>query len=131
MEQYLSQHVEQYQAILSELRERPELAGLAAMLNDDSRITGSPLSWNAPNALPGSSDYAWQFANTLLDFMYTVYTELQLVFPDNRRSPHADWWLCLFRRWCRVSLLRDTWEKLMPIYSTEFRLFAQRELKLP
>jgi hypothetical protein len=130
MQQYLSQHVQQYQSILKELRERPELAGLAERLNDSRSALRNPVQWDAPSLPPTSKDYAWQFANALLDFMYTVYTDLQLAFPDNRTSPHADWWICLFRRWCRVSLLQETWQKMMPVYSNEFRLFARRELKL-
>ena len=129
MQQYLSQHIEQYQAILSELRERAELAGLAAALNSGNGLTGDVVPWSPPDA--AGAQYAGQFANALLDFMYVVYTDLQLAFPDKRCSPHADWWLCLFRRWCRVSLLRDTWTNLTPIFAQEFQLFAKRELKLP
>jgi hypothetical protein len=98
MQQYLTQHVQQYQSILKELRERPELAGLAERLNDSRKSLRSPVRWDPPGTPPGSKDYAWQFANALLDFMYTVYADLQLAFPDNRTSPHADWWICLFRR---------------------------------
>jgi hypothetical protein len=131
MKQYLPQHMQQYNVILTELRQRPELAGLAERLNDERAALRSPVLWDAPDPPPQSKDYAWQFANALLDFMYTVYIDLELAFPDNRTSPHADWWVCLFRRWCRVSLLQDTWRKLEPIYTEEFRLFAHRELLLP
>jgi hypothetical protein len=131
MQQYLSQHVEQYHEIMSELRQKQELTGLAATLNDGRNSLPGPLQWNAPDNPEGSKDYAWQFANALLDFMYTVYTDLELAFPDNRVSPHADWWVCLFRRWCRVSLLQETWQRMEQIYPEEFRLFARRELMLP
>ena len=131
MQQYLPQHMQQYNAILTELRQRPELAGLAERLNDERVALRSPVLWDAPDTPAQSKDYAWQFANAVLDFMYTVYSDLELAFPDNRTSPHADWWVCLFRRWCRVSLLQETWRKLEPIYTEEFRLFARRELMLP
>ena len=129
MQQHFSEHVAQYESILRELRERPELAGLAERLNQSGE-TG-PASWTPPGTPATSPDYSWQFANSLLDFMYTVYTNLQLAFPDNRTSPHAQWWICLFRRWCKVSLMQDTWRVLAPVYSREFRLFAERELQLP
>jgi hypothetical protein len=131
MQKYLPQHMQQYNAILAELRQRPELAGLAERLNDERASLRSPVLWDAPDTPVQSKDYAWQFANALLDFMYTVYIDLDLAFPDNRTSPHADWWVCLFRRWCRVSLLQETWGRLEPIYTEEFRLFARRELMLP
>jgi hypothetical protein len=131
MQQYMGQHVQQLRAILTELRQRPELAGLAERLNDERCSLRGPILWDPPAEPAHSGDYAWQFANTLLEFMHTVYTDLELAFPNNRTSPRADWWVCLFRRWCRVSLLRDTWQKLQPVYSDEFRLFARRELMLP
>jgi hypothetical protein len=130
MEKYLSQHVQQYNALLSELRQRPELAGLAERLFDERNSPGGQLPSDAPEVPAQSNSYAWQFANALLDFMYVIYTDLELAFPDNRTSPHADWWLCLFRRWCRVSLLQETWRRLEPVYPEEFRLFALRELNL-
>ncbi len=129
MQQHFSEHVAQYQSILRELRERPELAGLAESLNDSSGIGRA--AWIPPGTAGSSPDYGWQFANSVLDFMYTVYTNLQLAFPDNRTSPHAQWWICLFRRWCKASLMQETWRVLASIYSREFRLFAERELQLP
>lgn len=131
MQQYLGQHVQQLRAILTELRQRPELAGLAERLVDARCLLPAPIVWDPPSEPANSSEYAWQFANSLLEFMHTVYTDLELAFPDNRTSPRADWWVCLFRRWCRVSLLRDTWRKLEPVYADDFRLFARRELLLP
>jgi hypothetical protein len=131
MEKHLADHLRQYESILSELRAHQELAGLEARLNDERGLDECELvEWNAPVSPAGSHDYAMQFANSLLDFMYTVYTNLQLAFPDNQTSPHADWWICLFRRWCRVTLVQKAWLQHVPMYPVEFRLFARRELKL-
>jgi hypothetical protein len=132
MEKYLGDHLKQYEGILKELREHKELAGLEAVLNDARHFSETSLiAWNAPGGDPESMTYPAQFANSLLDFMYTVYTNLQLAFPDNRVSPHAEWWICLFRRWCRVTLVQDAWRSHAPMFSVEFRLFARRELRLP
>jgi hypothetical protein len=147
MEKYLGDHLQRYEGILKELRERIELVGLEERLND-SRQTYALQTRSFPRGAPGPADlpfvnwiapakpvesemYATQFANSLLEFMYTVSTNLQLAFPDNRISPHAEWWICLFRRWCRVNLLQDTWVARGPVYSEEFKLFAIRELGLP
>lgn len=147
MEKYLNDHLQQFEGILKELRERKELAGLEERLNDPRRTSvlqtrttarshSGPgelpfVDWNAPQDPAESEMYATQFAHSLLKFMYAVYTNLQLAFPDNRVSPHAEWWICLFRRWCRVKLVQDTWEARRTVYSEEFRLFAIRELGLP
>jgi hypothetical protein len=147
MEKFLGHHLRQYEGFLKELRERKELNGLEKRLNDPqstialqkrrnprdaSGLADLPfINWSAPQNIAGSGLYATQFANSLLGFMYTVYTNLQLSFPDNRISPHAERWICLFRRWCRVDLLQDTWIEHEFVYSEEFRLFAIRELGLP
>jgi len=117
---------------LSELRSRPELVGLEARLNDERGLDEcDQVEWNAPQSPANSHDFSMQFANSLVEFMYTIYTNLQLAFPDNQTSPHADWWICLFRRWCRVTLVQKAWLQHVPMYPSEFRLFARRELKLP
>jgi hypothetical protein len=132
MEKYLGDHLKQYEAILKELRERKELVGLEARLNDPTswKVT-EVVTWEVPEGDALAVLYPGQFANSLIDFMYTIYTDLQLAFPDNRVSPHAEWWICLFRRWCRVTLLRDAWGAHIAGYPLEFQLFARRELNLP
>jgi hypothetical protein len=147
MDKYLNDHLQQFEDILKELRERKELTGLEDRLCDlrktselETRINPRRQSgpadlpfvdWNAPQDPAESGTYATQFGNSLLKFMYTVYTNLQLAFPDNRVSPHAKWWICLFRRWSRVKLVQDTWAARESLYPEEFRLFAIRELGLP
>jgi hypothetical protein len=132
MEAHLAAHLSRYESILSELRSRPELLGLEARLNDERGLDEcDQVEWNAPQNPANSHDFSMQFANALLEFMYTVYTNLLLAFPDNQTSPHADWWICLFRRWCRVTLVQKSWLQHVPMFPAEFRLFARRELKLP
>jgi hypothetical protein len=147
MEKYHSDHVSRYEEILKELRESKELVGLEERLNDQRETGVLPtrpitdkegnktdlpyVDWKPPQDPPLSELYATQFAVSLVDLMYTIYTDSQLAFPDNRVSPHAQWWICLFRRWCRVDFVQDTWATRELVYSEEFRLFARRELGLP
>jgi hypothetical protein len=130
MEKHLGEHLGQYERILAELRGRTELVGLEALLFD-SKPGDVERKWIAASLAAGSLGYAMQFANSVLDFMATVYLNLELAFPDNRVSPHAEWWICVFRRWCRVDLVRRSWTEHAASYPLEFRLFARRELGLP
>lgn len=130
MEKHLGEHLAQYERILTELRGRTELAGLEAMLFDPKPGDGERI-WTTASMASGSLGYALQFGNSMLDFMATVYLNLELAFPDNRTSPHAEWWICVFRRWCRVDLIRKSWTEHAASYPLEFRLFARRELGLP
>jgi len=136
MEKHLADHLKQFESILADLRVRPELAGLEAALNDPRPTSEVTLIvWTAPSTATmtqeASRAFALQYAHSMLGFMYTVYTNLELAFPDNRVSPHADWWMCLFRRWCSVGLVQDAWVQHVPMFPMEFRLFARRELRLP
>jgi hypothetical protein len=99
------------------------------MLNDPA--PGSTLrAWLPAHTDKAVEAYAVQFGNSLLDFMATVYTNLKLAFPDNRVSPHAEWWICIFRRWCRVDVVQAAWQQHAETYPIEFQLFARRELRL-
>ena len=147
MEKYHGDHINRYEEILKELREHKELVGLEERLNDQRKTGDLPrkpipggvpkasarpyVEWNPPPEPPESGLYAAQFAIALIDLMYSIYTDSQLAFPDNRVSPHAQWWICLFRRWCRVDLVQETWATRELVYSSEFSLFARRELGLP
>jgi len=147
MEKSHGDHINRYEGILKELRERKELVGLEERLNDQRKTGDLPkkpipggvssasarpyVEWNPPQEPPESGLYAAQFAIALIDLMYSIYTDSQLAFPDNRVSPHAQWWICLFRRWCRVDFVQETWATRELVYSSEFGLFARRELGLP
>jgi hypothetical protein len=147
MEKSFGDHLSQYEGILKDLRERPELSKLEECLNDPRETgdlpkkpvpggnPGAPVrpcvEWAPPQTPPDSKLYAVKFAVSVVDFMYAVYTDLRLAFPENRVSPHAQWWICLFRRWCRVDLVQEAWLKHDKVYSEDFCLFARRELELP
>ncbi|HTJ31266.1 MAG TPA: hypothetical protein VL346_12235, partial [Acidobacteriaceae bacterium] len=129
MEAHLGDHLKQYESILKELRDKAELAGLEELLSDPKDgLEGR--EWVTAHLERGQRIYGEQFAHSLLDFMVTVYINLKLAFPDNRTSPHADWWICLFRRWCRVDIVRMAWKSHGGGFPLEFQLFAQRELRL-
>jgi hypothetical protein len=129
MEQYLQSHLGQLESLLNELRQHPELAGLEAALTDPTPGEHT-IEWIELHLNKNSLAYALQFSNSLLEFMAKVYINLDLAFPDNRVSPHAEWWICFFRRWCRVDVVRDSWKHHKACYPLEFRLFAERELGL-
>ena len=129
MEQYLQSHLGQLESLLNELRQHAELAGLEAALTDPTPGEHT-VEWIKPHLSKSSLAYALEFSNSLLEFMTKVYINLDLAFPDNRVSPHAEWWICFFRRWCRVDVVRDSWKHHKACYPLEFRLFAERELGL-
>jgi hypothetical protein len=126
MQAHFSEHTTRCEQLLSELRTRSELQGLAEALFSQRGDTAK--SWMAHDV--AGSAYALQFGNSLIDFMWTVYNNLQLAFPDNRTSPHALGWIELFRKWSDTHLIRQAWTQFNDTYPPEFRLFAECELHI-
>jgi hypothetical protein len=128
MQAHFAEHTQRYGALMTELRTRPELKGLSIAL---FALDAAERAWVAPADVAGAQEYALQFGNSVIDFMWIVYNNLQLAFADNRTSPHAGRWIGLFTRWCSVPLMRDAWVRFRGVYGMEFQLFGESELGLP
>jgi hypothetical protein len=128
MKQYSADHSARYRQLLESIRTDPKLAGLFDMLFD--RDLHQPLEWKKT---PGADvDYAVRFSSELIEFIFTVYLQLQLVLPDNLSHPFAQGWLAIFRSWSRIDVIRDGWAKYAPGYTKAFRIFAENgEIGLP
>jgi hypothetical protein len=128
MQAHFTEHTQRYGLLMTELRTRPELRGFSTAL---FALDPEERTWFAPADVAGAYEYALQFGNSLIDFMWTVYNNLQLAFADNRTSPHAGRWISLFTRWCSVPLMRDAWARFRGVYGMEFQLFGESELGMP
>lgn len=125
MQKYQTIHADRYNALLSEIRTEPRLVGLLEKLHD-----------------PGDGDwttgrteervvYAVGFTSELLEFMSTVYTDLNLIMPANAEHPHAQGWIRLFAKCGKVDVVKQGWAKFGPSYSPTFKHFAEKRVGLP
>jgi hypothetical protein len=121
MQRYSPNHSLLFQSLLQEVRTDPKLAGLFDMLFD--RDPNHALDWKTTHAQ--DADYCMRFCSKLIEFIFIVYMQLRLVFPENLTHPFAEGWLEIFRNWSRIDVLRDAWLRYGPGYSKAFQIFAE------
>ena len=103
MQRYSPDHSSHFQSLLQEVRTDPKLDGLFDLLfNRDPEQT--VLQWE--KAHPGNADYGIRFCSKLIEFIFTVYLQLRLVFPENLSHPFSQGWLEIFRRWANIDVVK-------------------------
>ena len=124
MQRYCPDHSSSFQALLQEVRTDPKLAGLFDMLfARDPDL--SPLDWKTTH--PQDADYGVRFCSKLIEFIFIVYMQLRLVFPENLTHPFAEGWLEIFRNWGRIDVIREAWLSYGPGYTKAFQIFAESD----
>ena len=125
MERHRARHAERFDELLRQARTEARLSGLLERLfnpGDGLWAHGRP---------PEDAEYARGFTSEMLEFMWTVYVDLNLVQPVNLAHPHSRGWVEIFSKWSQVDAVRDGWRVYGESYSAEFRLFAESHLNLP
>jgi hypothetical protein len=72
-------------------------------------------------------EYAVQFSSELIEFIWTVFTQLDLVLPEKRNHPYAKGWSRIFTKWARIDVVKDGWIAYRDSYSPTFRRFAESD----
>jgi len=124
MERHQAAHVARFDALLQHVRAEARLSGLMDRLfnpGDGGWSQGRPQD---------AVEYARGFASELLEFAWTVYSDLNLVEPVNLDHPHSKGWIAIFTNWSKVDVVQAGWTTYRDSYSPQFRLFARTQLKL-
>lgn len=124
MQRYSPDHSSSFQALLQEVRTDPKLAGLFDLLFERDPDL-SPLDWKTTHAQ--DADYGVRFCSKLIEFIFIVYLQLRLVFPENLTHPFAEGWLEIFRNWGRVDVIREAWLRYGSGYTKAFQIFAESD----
>jgi hypothetical protein len=125
MEKFRTVHADRYAELIRRVREDSQLTGLL----DTLYIPGAG-NWKA-TASQADITYAVAFTSELLEFMETVYLDLNLVYPPNARHPHSHGWINVFKKCAAVDVIRDGWMKFGSSYSPTFQRFASDVVNLP
>jgi Patatin-like phospholipase len=131
MDLYSAEHSRRYEVLLKSIREDSLLPDFY------DRLYGPPAdnpNWDG-NWENGKTEAQIKRARTvssdLFQFMFLVYRELNLVFPEKRNHPFSQGWYRIFKNWTKIDAVRESWKTYCGGYSESFRLFAQEELNLP
>jgi hypothetical protein len=128
MQRYSSDHSKLLQALFQEVRTDPKLEGLLDLLfNRDPNQAA--LDWKTAHA--ENADYGIRFCSKLIEFIFLVYLQLRLVFPENVSHPFSAGWLDIFRSWRRIDVVRDAWLRYGDSYSKAFQIFVESQVELP
>jgi hypothetical protein len=126
MDRFAAAHTVRYESLLAEVRNDKNLPGFFDMLF----VPGTG-EWKRGRSAE-QIEYAVRFSSELIEFMWIVFTELNLVLPEKRNHPHARGWCLLFKQWSKVDVVREGWKKYRETYSQRFRNFAQSSaIELP
>jgi hypothetical protein len=120
MERFAAAHSDRYEALLEKARTDKDLPGFFPML------FGNGSNWKNG----GSKDqieYGVQFSSELIDFIFTVYNQLELVLPEKRNHPYARGWSRIFTNWTKIDVVRDGWARYRDSYSAGFRRYAESD----
>jgi hypothetical protein len=128
MQRYASDHSKLLESLFQEVRTDPKLEGLLdLLLNRDPSHPG--LDWKKTHA--ENADYGIRYCSKLIEFIFLVYLQLRLVFPDNVSHPFTEGWLRIFESWGKIDVVRDAWIRYGDSYSKVFQLFAESHAGLP
>jgi hypothetical protein len=67
--------------------------------------------------------------SALIQFMETVYSDLNLESRSEREHPHNEGWLRIFEHWVRQPAFQETWERTSNMYSDRFQAFYDDRIK--
>lgn len=129
MDRHSAEHSKRYEALLRRIRKDERLPGFFEKLFTPAHTPLADPKWKwKSNRSPAEIEHAHAISSDLIEFIFLVYLELNLVFPEKRNHPFAQGWYAIFRTWSKIDVVQDGWRIFSHGYSRSFRLFAQSEL---
>jgi hypothetical protein len=120
MERFTAEHSTRYEALLEKARTDKELPGFFPML------FGNGSNWKDGRSKE-QIEYGVQFSSELIEFIFTVFDQLELVLPEKKNHPYARGWSRIFTKWTAIDVVRDGWIRYRDTYSTSFRRYAESD----
>ena len=129
MERFAAQHTDRYQALLLKARTQIKLPGFFNMMQ------GGDGNGNKGRRFEEEEiEHAVQFSSELIEFIWMVYDQLNLVFPEKRDHPYSRGWSRIFTNWAKIDVVREAWKRYRHIYSSGFQRYAESacvQLRVP
>ena len=125
MDRFSADHTKRYSKLLDKARTDAQMPGFFdAMLGDKT-------AWKSVKGQE-HFEYAVRFSLELIEFIWTVYTQLDLVLPEKYSHPYAQGWSRIFTKWAQINAVQEAWSRYRDTYSPSFRRFLEsRIVKLP
>jgi hypothetical protein len=126
MIKFSADHSSRYAALLEKIRTDANLPGLFDQLFERDDAARQKL---AAKLTGDSLEYATRFSSSIIEFIFIVYQQLRLTYPENCEHPFAQGWLDIFRNWHKVAVIQSAWTRFSPTYTKGFQVFFDRQIK--
>jgi hypothetical protein len=118
MDRFTAAHTARYEELLDKARTDKSLPGFfKVMFSEDTH-------WKKGRS-EEEIEYAVQFSSQLIEFIFMVFNQLDLVLPEKRDHPYARGWSRIFTQWAKIDVVQDGWKRYRNFYSPAFRRFAE------
>jgi hypothetical protein len=67
----------------------------------------------------------------LIEFIFMVFNQLELVLPEKRDHPYARGWSRIFTQWAKIDVVQDGWKRYRNFYSPAVRFAESHCVGLP
>lgn len=117
MDRFTAAHTASYEKLLAKARTDKDIPGFFdAMFGDEEK-------WKPHTAV--QYEAAVRFSSELIEFIFMVFNQLDLVLLEKREHPYAQGWSRIFNKWAQIDAVREGWKRYRESYSPSFRRFAE------
>ncbi|HXJ10961.1 MAG TPA: hypothetical protein VNH19_01710, partial [Candidatus Limnocylindrales bacterium] len=119
MDRYGTAHTARYVELLEQVRNDKNLPGLFDML-----FVPAEGNWKKDRSKEEIA-YAVSYSYQLIEFIWMIFMQLDLVLPEKSDHPHALGWRQMFKEWATIDVVREGWLKYRSTFSQRFRNFVE------
>ena len=118
MHRFASAHSIRYAELLAKARIDEDIPGFFDMMFSNES------DWKKDHSKE-QIDSAVRFSSELIEFIFTVFNQLNLVLPEKREHPYAKGWSRIFNKWAKIDVVQEGWKRYRDSYSPTFQRFAE------
>jgi hypothetical protein len=120
MDRFAAAHTARYEDLLAKARTDKDIPGFF------DAMFSAKADWKTGHSAD-QIESAIRFSSELIEFIFTIFNQLDLVLPEKRTHPYAQGWSLIFNKWSKIDVVQDGWKRYRGSYSPSFRKFAQSD----
>jgi hypothetical protein len=120
MDRFSAAHTARFEQLMKKARTDKNIPGLFDMLFGEEERKSFKEAHNEVQI-----EAAVRFSFELIEFIFTVFNQLNLVLLEKQQHPYAEGWSRIFTKWAKIDVVQDGWNRYRGAYSTSFQHFAE------
>jgi hypothetical protein len=116
MDRFTAAHTTSYEKLLAKARTDKDIPGFFDAMFGDTN------NWEGHTIVQFES--AVRFSSELIEFIFMVFNQLDLVLLEKREHPYALGWSRIFNKWAKIDAVQEGWNRYHDSYSPSFQRFA-------